>query len=159
MPVSRILILTGAAGAFLLMLTSVTTSQEFVYAPESEWRGVSEGSAEAVAVAAWRSQGATIAQVPTASAAATSENDDGSASSAPVVSDGAVSSNGTIASSAAKTPSSASEDPSFTFEQRGLWWERFNPFSDDGHDDDRDDNDRGDKKGKKHRGDRDGDDD
>jgi hypothetical protein len=92
MPYSRILILGGAACAFLLMLTTVTASSDFMYAPESAWRTSSDARQD-VAVAAWRAQTAQSASVTR------------QASSAPSVS---VSSPDAQASS---TPAAASSQP------------------------------------------------
>jgi hypothetical protein len=54
MSVYRILALVAVLFAFVLMLSSVTASSDFVYAPESTWKtSVDQGQDEAIA--AWRS--------------------------------------------------------------------------------------------------------
>lgn len=136
MPISRILILAGASFAFLLMITSVTSSSEFVYAPESTWKTVNDREQD-VAVAAWRSQQSASVptkMVPTAQVVATEDSgDDASSSSVAAAPDPASSSSSSV-EAVESSSSSAADSP---------WWEDVIP--DWGDDRDDDDGDRGDR--------------
>lgn len=155
MPLSRILILTGSVAAFVLMLTSVTASQEFVYAPDSAWRTSNDDAKEAVAVAAWRAQRSDVARTGGAPASATpAASPQGAATGTDTSSKTA----GATSSRPAQTVSSVNAQPPASSAGTIIddpWWKDLNPFGDDGDGDDDDDDDDSDdgrkKKGRKGR--------
>lgn len=114
---SRILILAAASFAFLLMLTTVTASNDFLYAPESTWR-TSSDAAQDIAVAAWRSQTRTSAAAATTSSAQTDP------SSEPAASSTAASSTPAVSSDPAPSTSSASSVDDDLPDWVPDWWNR-----------------------------------
>jgi hypothetical protein len=120
MPLSRILLLAAASCAFLLMLSSVTASSDFLYAPESAWKASSD-SAQDVAVAAWESRTSrSAAPVSSASSAGDSSSVPAPhASSAP-----AASSSPTVSSAPAPSSAPSSVDDGVPKWAKD-WWKRF----------------------------------
>lgn len=143
MPISRILILTGSVAAFLLMLTSVTASQEFVYAPESAWRESSDDGEE-VAVAVWRAQQSAVAQIQKPASDDSSSSETAASTSSVATTSSAPAQTSSASAATSSAPAQTSSLPVLSDDE---WW-NINPWGD------RDDEDRR----KKKKG-RDGDDD